>query len=365
MPRATTFMPSFDPAADPWGVAILASSAVFALSVFVLLAAVVTKTPKRSAGRIMFVGVLAFLGTSVGGTFARIQAADAKPETKAAPAPITIDAPPPPPDDGAMPGDPAGAANAGGADAGPADAGGDAAGAAEAGDGAGADGAGADGGGDPTAGAADADSPPGPSDTAATAPTVAAGKAPVEVAAPVAAVTGDAKAKLAHARGVVDDDKRCRDAEQVAAAFGGLKSITDEASRSKATALAKKLDGCRRKILAAENYRRRRERIDARNAVGDELPTRLKKDDSFVFVRLSGQSHEFVRIGGRAMTKARIDALVADGLLDELSGLGFAKVTFADGKNPPRVFEFEQADERKLGKAWLAGMGLDEPLTLD
>ncbi|MBL4686984.1 MAG: hypothetical protein JKY37_20480, partial [Nannocystaceae bacterium] len=63
---------AFDPAADPWGTAMLGAAAIVVLAVFILVAAIVTSTPKRASGRVLALGSLLFLGTAVGGTWERV-----------------------------------------------------------------------------------------------------------------------------------------------------------------------------------------------------------------------------------------------------------------------------------------------------
>ena len=345
---------AFDPAADPWGTAMLAAAAVVALAVFVLVAAILTATPKRAGSRLLGIGCFLFLGTAVGGTWQRIadgDEANAKADVKK-PEPVKIVAPEPPPDPGDGPPGSEGGATPG-AESG--DAG------ADAGD-AGAD---ADGGattqGDPTPTATVKQSDLAPSESPefdtspADLPAVAA--LPTEAEARDKAIA----AVIHQTRQIADDDRRCGDAETVGTAWKAVKALPEDAKGR--SAAARRLDGCRKKIRGARMYWVRRQRIDARNAYATELPGKLKVDDSYVFVNVRGKSHERMRIGGRSITKARIEALLAAGLSDQLAALGVSEVTFAS-RDGSRVVKLDVETDSEIADALMGRWGLGEKLEL-
>lgn len=352
---------AFDPAADPWGTAMLASAAVVALAVFVLVAAILTATPKRAGTRLLGLGCFLFLGTALGGTWVRIADADAskaKAEVKR-PDPVTIVAPEVPPD----PDGPAGAGESGDSGGGSDDEAG-----AEAGDGAAGDGA------TPTA-ITNPDPTPEPEpEPAAVQSDLAPSESPKFDTSPASIpapeplpADADARDKAISAlvyetRQIADDPKRCADIETVAAAWKAVKALPEDA-KARDTA-AKRLDGCRKKIRGAKTYAVRRQRIDARNAYAAELPGKLKVDDSYVFVNVRGKSHERMRIGGRSITKARIDALLAAGFDDQLEALGVSEVTFASSDGS-RVEKLEVEEDSEIVDAIMGAWGLGDKLAFE
>lgn len=356
---------AFDPAADPWGTAMLASAAVVALAVFVLVAAILTSTPKRAGTRLLGLGCVLFLGTAFGGTWVRIvegDASKAKADVKQ-PDPVTIVAPEVPPD----PDGPAGAGESGGSDGGSDDD-------AQGGGGSGADAAGD--GATPTAINEPEPTPvpepepelvPVQSDLAPTdSPAFNTDPASIPAPDPLPA-DADARDKAISAlvyetRQIADDPKRCADIDTVAAAWKAVKALPEDA-KGRDTA-AKRLDGCRKKIRGAKTYAVRRQRIDARNAYAAELPGKLKVDDSYVFVNVRGKSHERMRIGGRSITKARIDALLAAGFDDQLEALGVSEVTFASSDGS-RLEKLEVEEDSEIVDAIMGAWGLGDKLAFE
>jgi len=145
----------------------------------------------------------------------------------------------------------------------------------------------------------------------------------------------------------------------VATAWKAVQALPEDAKGRDAA--AKRLDGCRKKIRGAKLYSVRRKRIDARNAYAAELPGKLKVDDSYVFVNVRGKSHERMRIGGRSITKARIDALLAAGFVDQLQALGVSEVTFASSDGS-RVETLEVQPDGEIADAIMGRWGLGDKL---
>lgn len=347
---------AFDPAADPWGAAMLAAAAVVALAVFVLVAAILTGTPKRSAGRILGFGCALFLGAAVGGTWVRVQHgdADAARAAKPKPEPVTIvaPAPPPDPDDPDAPKPQPGVAAVG-------DAGGD-----------------ADADGQPTAiddaGGGAPDPAVAPPTTAAAALNLTPTRSSNIDTSPVplndaALPTDEAERtkaianRLRAARTLAADERRCADAPGIAQAWADL-SVLPADTPGLRTATAK-LEACRKRIRNAKAYWVRRERIEARNAYAEELPGMLKNDDSFVFVNVRGNAHERIRIGGKSITDARVQVLLDGGLATELTALGFTEVTFASGKGTI-VKHYDVDNDAAVTTAVMGRWGLGEKLSV-
>ncbi|MEM6993471.1 MAG: hypothetical protein AAF721_23355 [Myxococcota bacterium] len=350
---------AFDPAADPWGTAMLGSATVVALAVFVLVAAIMTGTPKRAGARILGVGCFLFLLTAAGGTWDRIVSAEDvdREANKPRPPPVTIVAPPPPPDP----------------DAGPSPAGSDGAGSG------GPDDAGAAPTTPPDPGTATptaianpppaAGDPPAAAASGSLAPTAPAviDTSPVELAAPTA-LPADAEGKktamstaIRLAKAVAADETDCADPKRVAEAWLSIKSFAAD-TRGLKTAVSR-LEGCRKRIRAARAYWVRRKRVEARNAYADELPGKLKRDDSYVFVSVRGPAHERMRIGGKSITAQRVAALIRDGLADELKALGFSEVTFASGKTTTTQ-KYDSEDDSAVTDKVMGRWGLQSKLSV-
>lgn len=361
---------AFDPAADPWGTAMLGAAAIVVLAVFILVAAIVTSTPKRASGRVLALGSLLFLGAAVGGTWERVVVADAQAREAAKPKveTVTIVAPTPPPDpDGEQ--IPPAAAPEPGHTAKPAT-------------------------GDPLPAA------PAQPETAPTAvaaipepPTVAAvpdttppvaGLAPdldlapsqpakietdaVTLTEPTALPSEPTEKKkavaaaLRAARAVATHQSQCASAKEVGEAWLTLKPLPSD-TRGLAGAVAK-LEACRKRIRSAKAYWVRRQRITARNAYAEELPAKLRQDESYVFVSVRGPAHERMRIGGKSITPQRVKGLLNVGLEAELKALGFSEVTFASGKNTTTK-KYDGLSDAAVTDQVMARWGLGARLSLD
>jgi len=373
-------------AADPWGTAMLAAAAIVVLALFVFLAALFTGTPKRAAARILGVGCFLFLGTAAGGTWERIVAADKVAADAAvqaaAPKPVKVVALAPPPEVGEAGGSSGGAAPVETASADDADSP-----ASETGD---ADADAAAETGEPEAPQPETPEPETPepetpepetpepetpqpasgADPLGLAPSKPADIAtdPVTVATPAALPTEpEARKKaisavLRAARNLAADDTQCGDALAVAEAWLTVKALP--AGTSGARTATSRLEGCRKRIKVAKAYWIRRQRVAARNAYGEELPGKLKVDESYVFVNLRGKVHERIRIGGTSITEARVKALIAAGLDGWFKSLGFAEVTFASGRSN-KTYKYEGGDDAALIDAVMARHGIAEPFKLD
>ncbi|MBC8072568.1 MAG: hypothetical protein IAG13_29875, partial [Deltaproteobacteria bacterium] len=80
-------------ASDPWGVALAATAGLCGLAVLWWLLAMMMRQPARGAGRLLSLGLFAYLGVAVGGTAARVLAAG-PPAPPAAPSgpPVVVSA---------------------------------------------------------------------------------------------------------------------------------------------------------------------------------------------------------------------------------------------------------------------------------
>lgn len=397
----------FDPAADPWGTTMLATAALWLLSLLVLVAALMARTSRRPGGYLMLVSLLAFLGAAVGGTWDRIRQADA----------LVAVAPPSPPvaSETSVPVE-SGAAAGGSA-------GTDDAGTGEPGTAAGASGGAAEGdgatGGEPTgtAGATTGDASTGPATTSeadtgdATTGDAAAGGStddaaaagstgdvdpsageepgtdtgdpaepePVTVTVPgaplvpenlpqVSRLPDDPSAREAAIRDVLEDaaraaggGERCGNLERVARAWARLQTIP---VTRKAKTITKDLERCRRRLLYSISQKRLTEMTEARDAWYAKLPTKLRKQHGLIVQSaISGGSHERLRIGNRELDAERADAIMDAGLREDLVRLQFAHVVITNGKKS-KTYELPVTPEGELGLPWLHAVGLGEPLKL-
>lgn len=400
----------FDPAADPWGTAMLAAAALWLLALLVVVAALLGKTSRRTGGYLMLVSLLVFLGAAVGGTWDRIRQADA----------LVAVAPPAPPeasvpvdsgaaaDESGGPGDegagepgPAAASGSGGpaegevATGGEATTGGDAAGTAAAATGdagtgpastgeaatdadtgdattgdaaAGSTGdaaAGSTGDADPSVGE-DTGEPAEPEP--AVAVTVPGEPVVPEDLPKVSPLPDEPSAREEAIRDVLEDaaraaggGERCGNLERVATAWARLQTIP---VTRKAKSITKDLERCRRRLLYSISRKRLAEMIEARDAWYEKLPTKLRKQHGLIVQSaISGGSHERLRIGNRELDPARSDAIMDAGLREDLVRLQFAHVVLTNGKKS-KTYELPVTPEGELGLPWLRAVGLGEPLKL-
>jgi hypothetical protein len=384
----------FDPAADPWGTAMLAAAALWLLSLLVVVAALVARTPRRTGAWMMLVSLLAFLGAAAGGTWVRMQQADATAAVPAPPEPEPIVAKTPVAADegladgsssGGTGGEPAEAE--GGTTGGTADGetstgagstgltGGGATGAATEGStgeaAAGSTGEAAVGstgepdettGGDPTGG-----DEPDPAQTP-TEPTRISEVVLPEAIPQVEPLPSEPRARDAAVREILEDaaraaggGERCGNLQRVALAWAQLRMVP---VTRKAKSITSDLERCRRRLLYSISQRQLAEHIEARDAFFDGLPGRIRKEHGLIVqASINGASHERLRIGNRELDAARADALMDAGLREELVRLEFARVVLSTGKKS-KTYELDVTPESELGLPWLRAVGLGEPLKL-
>ncbi|MEM7158764.1 MAG: hypothetical protein AAF799_38335 [Myxococcota bacterium] len=347
---------NFDPAADPWGTAMLASAVLWVLSALIGVVATLAGTTRRAGGRLMLLSLLGFLVAAGGGTWERIQVADAEANKPVPPKPREIVAPKPPadPDDGEV--------------------------AADDGDEIWADKQPAP---EPETDTAVADAPPGDEDPDGDEPVEAIADTPpppvtpptpvVDVQLPqVDPLPGDPKeqgkvirARLRNATRVVDSPRACASIDDVAQAWAELRTVPNEKPWARrAEALVEDLEDCRKRLLYSASRRVRRQHVDARDAFADEAANRFRKDyDLKVAVTISGNSHERLRIGGSGLDAAKAQEIMNGGLQAELVALQFAHVVLSDTKNP-KTYTFEVTPDQQLGRPELTAVGLGKPLAL-
>ncbi len=339
----------FDPAADPWGTAMLAAAVLWVFSLLVVVFAFVADSSRRTGARFMTASLVVFLVAAVGGTRARILSADAEANRPPPPEPTTIIAPDPPADE------PGAAAAPGSAEAPPeaADAGGDA---GSEGHEAGAPGE--PGGGDHAEDEGETGGGTVPPIPAIEPQIPQVDPLPAEAEARKSAIRGI----LREARRVTEETRTCNNLDKVAVAWAKLQTIPADLERRRVASAARNLEECRRKLLFTYSRKRRREQVDARDAYAETLSKRFRdEEDMRVVVTINGMSHERLRIGGSGLDKARAEAILAKGLRQDLLRLRFARVVLSNGK--VRVLhEFETIPDSRLGLPDLEAVGLGEPL---
>jgi hypothetical protein len=405
----------FDPAADPWGAAMLAAAVLWLLALLAMVAALLAKTSRRTGGYLMLVSLLVFLGAAVGGTWDRIRQADAL--VGVAPQGVPVDS-------GAAAGESGGSGDGGAGEPGTAagdrggSTGGEATGAAIAatgdatlGDASTGDATGAAPGtsdatlgdaaggstGDATlgdaAGGSTGDATTGDAAAGSTGDTdPSAGEEPSEDTGepaepePAVAVTvpGDLvvpedlpkvsplpdepRAREEAIQAILDDaaraaggGERCGNLERVATAWARLQTIP---VTRKAKKITSNLERCRRRLLYSISRKRLAEMVDARDAWYAKMPTKIRKQHGLIVQSaLSGGSHERLRIGNRELDAKRADAIMEAGLRDDLVRLQFAHVVLTNGKKS-KIYELPVTPENDLGLPWLRAVGLGDPLAL-
>ncbi|MEX1363165.1 MAG: hypothetical protein AB1Z98_08570 [Nannocystaceae bacterium] len=322
---------SFDPAADPWGTAMLAAAGLWVLSAVIVMLATFVGTSRRTGGRLMLVALLAFLGAAGGGTWVDIQRADAHAQPVAAVEPIEIVAPPvetahgaPPPESDAS-----------------------------------SDGATTDDGqpeSDSSGGDVDGD------DTAEPEPALPA----VEpLPSDPEQRRAEIRKRLRDTEAVAASNRKCASLDEVALAWAKLRVIAeDDPGRRQAKDIVDELEQCRRRLLYSISRRYRRAQVDARGAFAEQVVDRFAKEhDLRVVSALSGISHERLRIGGSGLDAARAEQLMNAGLREELRDLAFAHVVLSDTK-VAKTYTFEVTPDNELGLPDLVRVGLGERLEL-
>lgn len=329
----TTPLATFDPSNDPWGTAMIASAVVVGFALLWVLVAVLMRQPACGAGRLMSVGLFAYLGTAVGGTWAIVSVppppappklgppvvigadvpvdpdeskGDPKgaPKTKPGKNPIAPAEPPPSDSKVAPTPTPTTASPTAPAPTAPAPTPAPATG--------------------PTGN--EAATPPSPPADVPATPPAAPQVAAVELGAPT--LTG--REALRFVDEVAHDDDKCSDAAQVAAAARELPGALDGMPRARVDKAAVRLEACRRKVIAARAWTLRKAGIAARTTFGDTYAKRVKRDGISVLVTLRGASKERVRIGGAGLDAATAARLLDGGLRDELIALGFQEIVLAN-----------------------------------
>jgi hypothetical protein len=399
----------FDPAADPWGAAMLGAAALWLLSLLVMLAAVLGRTSRRNGGILMLVSLLAFLGAALGGTWDRIRRGGTGAEASEDPAEGEIAATVREDLGGSTGGSGVNEGGAGergtadGSTGGTADgnetrgesSGGTAgSGAASSGEGTGGEATQGDGAsGDATTGeregttgevepsggtSGEAESTGGEEsagdasggDLGATEPEPAVTGEPVvpEELPKVEPLPTEERARAVAIREILDEaeraaggGERCGNLQRVAKAWAQLELIP---VTRKAKAVTKDLERCRRRLLYSVSQKRLAEMVEDRDRWFAKLPTKLRKQEGLVIqASVSGSAHERLRIGNRELDAARADALMDGGLRDELVRLQFAQVVISNGKKA-KTYALPVTREGELGLPWLRAVGLGEPLRL-
>jgi hypothetical protein len=319
-------------ASDPWGTALVVAAGLCALAVLWWMLAVMMRQPARGAGRMLSLGLFAYLGIAAGGTAARVFAAPppAPPPAPSGPPTVLRADVPHDPDRGRKP--PAGKPStpARPEDAEPAE-----------------------------------DAPPEPvtpsSDVAPARPAVTPpASAHVDLGPPTLA----GKAALRFVDDVSHDPERCRDVDEIAKAARELPGALSEVAAARAGKAASKLEGCRRKLVWSRAYLVRSKRVDDRKRFADELPARMKSENGLtVLVSLRGAASERIRIGGTGLDEARAKRLLDGGLRDELADFGFAELVLANMKSSVKQ-TLDAPSDIELAERELAPKGLDRKIEL-
>lgn len=355
----------FDPAADPWGTAMLAAAGLWVVSAVLVLLKV--GGSRRTGGRVMLVSLLGFLGSAAAGTWQRLQTGPAPTEptpTDAEPAADegTPDVDSPEGSSGAA-GEPNG--STGGTDPPTSTAGtegeADTDDVADTDDAASTGDAAAD-----TDDATDTGDEIGTGEAASDPPPATGSKVPVVDPLPSDPEERDKeiRARLREASAVAGSNRRCAKLEDVALAWAMIRVIPEGTGRRKAESLADDLDECRRKLLYSASRRVRRTQVDARDAFAETLAERFEKEHGLrVAVNISGMSHEKLRVGGSGLDATKADEIMDGGLRKELEDLAFATVVLSNTK-VPKTYEFEVTPEGQLGQPEMQAVGLGERLVM-
>lgn len=340
MARHALLAVAFDPAADPWGTAMLACLVVCGFVLLWCVVALSMRQPARGAGRLMSLALLGYLGSAVGSVAAKVIATPppVPPATVEPPTVIGAEvkvAPDGTPDgkrqtkaDPKAPAKPDAKADA---KAEPV----------------------VD---DPPTEPPPEEATPAPTPTRLADPTPTT---PVELGPPTLA----GKEALRFVDEVSRDADKCGDAKQVAAAARELPGALSEVPRDRAAKAAAKLETCRRKVIWARAFAIRRNRIADREKLAEAIPERLKANGVSVLVTLRGAAHERIRIGGAKLDATKARALLDAGLRDELADAGFSEFTLADMQQSIKETPDVPSDN-DLATAELASLGLERKIEL-
>ncbi len=305
------------PSEDPWGIAMIASGAVFGISLVIVNAR--RMAIRSRTGPVMMTGLAAaaFLACAAMGTLQRVAqgptepaAASEEPAAEAAG-----------PDDTAQ---------------------------------------------DPPA-EDEADAPPAQDDAAPDDKTPPARNSALEPTEPLPSDDGERQTAirkvLRSARSVYESQKDCKDAKAVGQAWAQVAGIPQDARSSRVKAVARKLEGCRKQVRWATAYNVHRDRVAGRDAFEDTLKKRLQDAHSInASIALTGDDHQRIRVGSGSFDEAIVAKIVTQALKDELSGLGFERVVLADAKQSWRT-DLEPRPEAEYVAEELTPYGLDDKLT--
>lgn len=312
---------AWTPSQDPWGVGMLASGAVFGISLVIVNARRMAIRPRT--GSVMMTGLAAsaFLACAAMGTLERVgqgpkdpaPATDESVATAAAKGPTAVpaqtEAEPPPPDDVEARGD---------------------------------------------AATNDVETPP--ARNSALDPT---DPLPTDDAARKTEI----RKVLRAARSVYESQKQCKDAKAVGQAWAAVAGIPADDRSSRVKAVARKLEGCRKQVRWATAYNVHRDRVDARDAFENTFKKRLQgAHDINVSIAITGDEHQRIRVGSGGLDEALATKIVTQELQDELTALGFERVVLAATKQSWKTVLEPRPESAYVDDA-LAPFGLDGKLT--
>lgn len=311
---------AWTPSQDPWGIAMLASAAVFGIALVVINARRMAVRSRTGPVALAGVAAVAFLVCAAMGTLEQVRQGPAEP----------VAASEQPPTD-ASTSDPVEAAAA------PEE----------------SDAAAAEGDSENDAAATDTKTPP--ARNSALEPTK---PMPADDAAQRAAIRNVLRA----ARSVYESQRDCKDAKAVGQAWAGVSSIPQSARSARVQAVVRRLEACRRQVRWAIAYTVRRDAVTARDDFEDTLKQRLQDVHGISgTVSLTGEDHQRLRVGSGSFDEAVVGTVITQSLKDELAGLGFERIVLANQKQSWRT-ALEPTPESRTVNERLAPYGLDTKL---
>lgn len=168
---------------------------------------------------------------------------------------------------------------------------------------------------------------------------------------------------LRAARSVYESPKQCKDAKAVGQAWAAVAGIPLDARSSRVKAVARKLEGCRKQVRWATAYNIHRDRVGARDAFEDTFKKRLQgAHDINVSIAITGDEHQRIRVGSGGLDEALATKIVTQALEDELTELGFERLVLAATQQSWKTALEPRAEAAYVGDA-LAPFGLDGKLT--
>lgn len=325
---------AWTPSQDPWGIAMLASAAVFGIALVVVNARRMAVRPRTGPVAMTGAAVVAFLVCAAMGTLERVRQGPAEPAAATDESPT--DEPPTdePPTDAAAPDAVEAPIQAPGAneesDAAPTE-------------------------GEPKDGSAAAGAKTPPARNSALEPTEAI---PADDAERRAAI----RTVLRTARSVYESQRDCKDAKAVGQAWAGVSSIPVGSRSTRVQAVVRRLEACRRQIRWAIAYTVRRGRVAARDDFEDTLKQRLQDAHGIkASVAITGEDHQRLRVASGSFDEAVVGTVVTESLKDELAELGFERIVLAAFKQSWRTPLQPRPDSGYAGDE-LAPYGLDAKL---